>query len=76
VRVSVNGETKAELPVGSQGFGQFGPIPLHLRAGENVIEFSSDNPAIKIPTDPRMLAIAIRDAIIRVPDSAPCALEQ
>jgi hypothetical protein len=62
VDILVNGERLSTLDITWDGFGgPAGSLPLHLKAGENIIEFVSHNPAITTPTDGRPLAIAVKN---------------
>jgi hypothetical protein len=47
---------------------------LRFKAGDNVLEFVSRNPGARIATDPRTLAISLRDLTIKVTKGGPCLL--
>jgi hypothetical protein len=67
VDILLNGEKLIALDVTWSGFGgPSGSLPLRLKAGENIIEFVSHNPAITTSTDSRPLAIAVKDLDLRV----------
>jgi hypothetical protein len=69
VDVVVNGTKAASLRVDWTGweFRDFQPVDLPLKAGENTVEFVSHNPPIKIETDTRALAVAIRNLSLTAP---------
>ena len=64
VEVLVNGRVERTLDVTSAEARSLGPIPLRLNAGENVVEFRSHNPAIRVPNDPRRLAVVVHNLSI------------
>jgi hypothetical protein len=67
VDILVNGERLATLDITWDGFGApAGSLPLHLKAGENIIEFVSHNPAITTATDSRSLAIAVKNLSLTI----------
>jgi GDSL-like Lipase/Acylhydrolase len=59
VDVLVNGEKVATWQISWDLFKPFEPVILHLKRGENRIVFVSHNPATRIPTDSRPLALAV-----------------
>ena len=63
VDVVLNGAKVASLRVDwdKWEFRDFQPVDLPLKAGENTVEFVSHNPAIKIGTDSRALAVAVKN---------------
>jgi hypothetical protein len=67
VDILLNGEKLITLDITWDGFGGLSePLPLHLEAGENVLEFVSHNPAITTPTDGRPLAIAVKNLSLTI----------
>jgi hypothetical protein len=67
INIALDGESKAQVQTLSLAPSTFQGISLHLREGEHVVEFISKNPGIRIPTDPRVLAIAIRNLRVQAP---------
>lgn len=67
VEIMLNGERLGQASLDAvpglapDRFSPFGPLPVSLRAGENVIEILSANPAIQVPNDSRPLAIAVKN---------------
>jgi GDSL-like Lipase/Acylhydrolase len=59
VDVLVNGDKVATWQISWDRFKAFEPVMLHLKRGENRIVFVSHNPAMRIPTDSRPLALAV-----------------
>jgi hypothetical protein len=59
VDVLVNGARVATWQTSWDQFNAFIPVRLHLKMGENRIIFVSHNPATRIPTDSRPLALAV-----------------
>jgi hypothetical protein len=59
VDVLVNGARAATWQISWDQFNAFKPVRLHLKMGENRIIFVSHNPAIRLPTDSRPLALAV-----------------
>jgi hypothetical protein len=77
VDILLNGEKLIALDITWDGFGGLSePLPLHLKAGENIIEFVSHNPAITTPTDGRLLAIAVKNLGLTMggDDAAACEI--
>jgi hypothetical protein len=71
VEVLVNGRVVRTLDVTSTEAQSLGPIPLRLHAGENVVEFRPRNPAIRVPNDPRRLAVVVNNLSITSGGTAP-----
>jgi len=69
VEVSVNGKTVAQWEITGDKYAQkpFQPLPVALVNGRNIIKFTSQNDAIKIPTDSRELAIAVDNLTLTDP---------
>ncbi|HUI08008.1 MAG TPA: hypothetical protein VL486_13500 [Verrucomicrobiae bacterium] len=63
VDVIVNGEKIKTLAVDwpEWAFRSFGPLRLPLKSGQNSIEFVSEKPPLVQPSDPRPLAVAIKN---------------
>jgi hypothetical protein len=61
VDVLLNGTSVGTLDVATDGPVPLGPVPLALKAGENVIAFQSRNPAVRIPPDDRLRTIALHN---------------
>ncbi|MGC8947342.1 MAG: hypothetical protein ACP5N6_14430, partial [Anaerolineae bacterium] len=76
VDILLNNERVETLSL-DQSTGDFRPfdLSLPLRAGINVIEFVSHNPAITIPTDSRPLAIAVRNLRLQTEGGQTCELQ-
>ena len=75
VRVLVNAENEVVIENDSKAPVSIESVPLHLRAGENVIRFVSRNQGIKIPTGDRVLAIAIGNLQIYAVSGGACLLK-
>ncbi len=60
VDILVNNAPVTTLTTTQAGWHAFGPITLSLHAGQNTVEFMSQNPPSRIGTDTRELAIAIQ----------------
>ena len=71
VEVLVNGRVERTLDVTSPEARSLGPIPLRLHAGENVVEFRSQNPAIRVPNDPRQRSVVVHNLSIASGGTAP-----
>jgi hypothetical protein len=69
VEVSVNGKTVTQWEITGDKYEQkpFQPLPVALVNGSNIIKFTSQNDAIKIPTDIRELAIAVDNLTLTDP---------
>ncbi|MDP9471165.1 MAG: DUF2723 domain-containing protein [Chloroflexota bacterium] len=74
VEIIVNGRVERTVDVTSAEVRSLGPIPLQLNAGENVVEFRSHNPAIRVPNAPRRLAVVVHQLSITSEGTAPCDL--
>jgi hypothetical protein len=63
VDILVNGEKAASVRIDwtKWEFRDFPPVDVPLKAGENIVEFVSHNPAITIATDGRALAVAVKN---------------
>ena len=74
VRLIVNGvDTRIRVrPEGSPLRG----IAIHLRKGENVIDFISEKPAVHVPPDTRLLSVMVKDLDVRSATDVRCSLEQ
>ncbi len=59
--IIVNGNLGTSLDIDWDSFRSFPPIRLELTEGENVIAFVSRNSAITLPTDNRLLAVAVKN---------------
>ncbi len=57
-------------------FRAFTPVSLSLKAGENIVEFSSHNPAIALSTESRMLSIAVKNLNLITEQGITCELLQ
>ncbi|MBI4665328.1 MAG: hypothetical protein HY751_02830 [Nitrospinae bacterium] len=70
IEVTLNGQKAATWEIGGDKYEQkpFQPLPLNLKVGRNIIEFTSANKATTIPTDTRELAIAIDDISLTAGD--------
>lgn len=66
VSILVNGATQATLDVRWTFFKSFGPVRLALAAGENIIEFTSRNTAIRVDNDARPLAVAVKNLRLKL----------
>lgn len=76
VEVMVNGEQRSVVRVTWSGMGTINPLPLRLKAGVNVIELVSRAPATRLPTDDRLLAVAISNLRLTMVDGAlDCELQ-
>ncbi|MDP9367452.1 MAG: DUF2723 domain-containing protein [Chloroflexota bacterium] len=64
VEVLVNDRVARTLDVTSVEAQSLGPIPLQLHAGENIVEFRSHHPAIRLPNAPRRLAVVVHQLSI------------
>jgi hypothetical protein len=73
VEILVNGIHQARIDNNSSAPSPIPPLPLHLKAGDNVVDFVSRNQGIRVPNDDRVLAIAIRNLRTRAVNSA-CTL--
>ncbi len=71
VEVLVNGRVARTLDVTSPEAKSLGPIPLRLHAGENIVEFRSQNPAIRAPNDPRRLDVVVHQLSITSGGTTP-----
>ncbi|CAA9552384.1 MAG: hypothetical protein AVDCRST_MAG49-1910 [uncultured Thermomicrobiales bacterium] len=60
VDVLLNGGVQRTLDVASGDGRPLGAIPLRLEAGENLLEFRAQTPAVSVPSDPRRLAFAVQ----------------
>jgi len=61
VDVLVNGEKAATWSISWNLFRAVEPVTLHLKLGQNRIEFVSHEPAVYIPSDSRPLAFAVKN---------------
>jgi glycosyltransferase involved in cell wall biosynthesis len=70
VEVRLNGQTVASWHLaGEFGFKAFEPLSLGVGPGQSTIELVSANPGIAAPPDSRVLAIAVRNLVVKL--SAP-----
>lgn len=72
--ISLNGAAIASVDLNSGDFQIFSPVTLHLKPGNNVLDFTSKNPAIVVPPDTRKLAIALRDLSLARKDGEECTV--
>jgi 4-amino-4-deoxy-L-arabinose transferase-like glycosyltransferase len=69
VDILINGAKLASARVDwtNWEFRSFPPVVLPLKAGENTLEFASHQPPVRISTDNRALAVAIRNLNLTAP---------
>jgi hypothetical protein len=75
VDILVNGVTLASVATYSPAPWPIGSLHLQLKAGDNVLEFASRNKGVQLPTDSRVLAIAIRNLRTETTDGGGCPVE-
>lgn len=75
IQVLLNGKPTAEINVDWEGMDDFLAAVPEAQAGENVVEFRSDNAGIRVENDNRVLAFALSNVEINVAGSGtPCEL--
>jgi hypothetical protein len=74
VEVLFNGASKAHVETSSLAPVMLPALSLHLLSGDNVVEFVSEKPGIRISSDSRVLAIAIRNLEIRAAKGRGCPI--
>jgi hypothetical protein len=74
VDVLLNGTQQAQIATPSKERAPLKIASLHLNQGENVLTFVSKNKGIKIPTDSRILAIAIGNLQTHALSGGTCTL--
>jgi hypothetical protein len=75
VDILVNGSQQAQIANNANAPSPVRSLPLHLKAGDNVVDFVSHNKGIRIPNDDRVLAIAIRNLRTQAVNGGACTLE-
>lgn len=75
LQVVANGQPVAARPAARDGFQAFEPVPVPLKAGENVVELVSESGPTVLPNDNRELAIAVKDLSLTPPGAAPCSMQ-
>jgi hypothetical protein len=68
VDVVVNRVKFTTMEITKEGWQPLGPLTIELKSGENVIEFISHNPPIRIPSDDRQLAVAVGNLHVTTDD--------
>ncbi len=73
VDVLVNGSNVATLEIAwtNWAFREFDPVTLPLKSGSNVVEFISHRAAIRLPSDNRLLAVAVKNLAVTVTSNQP-----
>jgi len=74
VRIVINGRPAATVQVSWQGFGAFPPVHVPLQTGRNTLELVSQWPPVRVPPDPRPLAVAVKNLRIRPMPDTECRL--
>jgi hypothetical protein len=64
VNITLNGRNIQTITLNQASYSHFSLILDNVIAGENVVEFISRNPGIKIPNDDRLLSIAIKNVAL------------
>jgi len=78
VDIVLNGDNIAtwDITWNEWAFRPFDTVLMRLKAGENLLEFISDNPPIQLPTDSRPLTIAVKNLNLVVGEKPiACTLE-
>ena len=74
VDVLFNGVTQAKVETATPAVALFQGLLLHLRQGDNAVQFVSQKPGIHIPSDTRVLAFSLRNLQIRTSNSVACVI--
>ncbi len=61
VNVLLNGQLQTSLKIDQENFVNLKNLALALKAGGNLVEFTSTNPSSSLPNDPRNLGILIQE---------------
>ncbi|MBZ5723440.1 MAG: glycosyltransferase family 39 protein [Acidobacteriia bacterium] len=75
VNILANGGNEALIQIASTTQSSALSLPLHLKEGDNLVEFISRRAGIRIPTDDRILSISVRDLRIRTVPGIACPIE-
>jgi hypothetical protein len=76
VDLLVNGAKVVTWEIIGDGAYPFKAVRLHLKAGQHRLVFASHTAAIRLPTDPRLLAFAVRNLLMVSADGAAlCELQ-
>jgi hypothetical protein len=68
--IKVNGQDRGAIDLPATGLRPLGPLSLPLRAGENVITFTSQNAPIPAAADGRPLAISVANLAMSIDQSS------
>ena len=74
MEITLSGTVIATVDLNSGDFQSFPPVTLHLKSGDNVLDFTSKSPAISLPPDTRKLAVALRDLSLARQDGEECTV--
>jgi Dolichyl-phosphate-mannose-protein mannosyltransferase len=75
VEFLLNGERVALLHETAVYTTQLILMPVELRQGDNTLEFLSANPPVQLPTDPRQMAIALKNLAFRTNGGTVCVVD-